>query len=176
MSGKEFHNNFDTISNDLHNFALHLTKNEENAQDLYQETAYKALKNKEKFKIGTNFKAWMTTIMRNTFINEYRRKKRQQTYQAASDSYQFDSPSIAVSNVGETNVGYKELVGIVNQLDDKTRVPFWKYYLGYSYQEIADELEVPLGTIKSRIFHARRILHILIHAKYQDLTLLPIHK
>ena len=76
MSTNDFYNQIDIINSPLHNFALSLTRDLEDSRDLFQETVYKALKNKDKFKIGTNFKAWVLTLMRNTFINNYRKKKR----------------------------------------------------------------------------------------------------
>ncbi len=158
MSAKEFYNYIDDVSSPLESFALSLTKDMEDAKDLFQETVFKALKNKDKFRIGTNFKAWIMTLMRNTFINNYRRKKRSQTDLAPTDSYVFATSSNVEANKGESNLATEELMGLLDSIDEKLRTPFWMYYLGMSYQEIADALETPLGTIKSRIFFARKEL------------------
>jgi len=158
MSAKEFYNYIEDVNNPLNSFALSLTKDFEDAQDLVQETVFKALKNKDKFKIGTNFKAWIMTLMRNTFINNYRKKKRNKTTLAPTDSYVFATDNNIVPNKGESNIATQEIMEVLNSLDEKLRQPFWMYYQGLSYQEIADELETPLGTIKSRIFFARKEL------------------
>ena len=133
------------------------------ARDLFQETIYKALKNKEKFSIGSNFKAWIMTLMRNTFINEYRRKKRHAVTSAPSDSFHFEASSknTAIVNNGTSNLEMEELNKMMNSIDEKLRVPFQMYYTGLSYKEIADDLDIPLGTIKSRIFFARKELQVL---------------
>lgn len=163
MSTQDFYQNIDTIYNPLQSFALGLTKNMNDARDLFQETIFKALKNKDKFRLGTNFKAWIMTLMRNTFINEYRRKKRHNTTSAPSDSFHFEANrnNTAVVNQGTSNLEMQELTKMMNSIEDKLRVPFQMYYTGLSYQEISDELEIPLGTIKSRIFFARKELQVL---------------
>ena len=157
MSTNDFYTQVDAISSPLHNFALSLTRNMDESKDLFQETIYKALKNKDKFKIGTNFKAWALTLMRNTFINDYRRKKRSKVKPAADGSFELLTNTISVaSNDGESNLVMQELMNMLDELDEKLRQPFWMNYLGMSYQEVADALETPLGTIKSRIFFARK--------------------
>lgn len=161
MSAKEFYHYIDDVSSPLESFALSLTKNMEDSKDLFQETVFKALKNQDKFRIGTNFKAWIMTLMRNTFINNYRRKKRSQTDLAPTDSYIFTTAATD-DNAGESNLATEELMHILDSIDEKLRKPFWMYYLGMSYQEIADALETPLGTIKSRIFFARKELQLKI--------------
>ena len=160
MSTTEFYRFIDDVQSPLESFALSLTKDMEDARDLFQETVFKALKNKEKFRIGTNFKAWIMTLMRNTFINEYRRKKRSSITSAPTDSFYFNANTAAtiVNNDGVSNMAVAELMEMLDSIDNKLRQPFWMYYLGMSYQEIADALEAPLGTIKSRIFFARKEL------------------
>jgi len=157
MSTSDFYAQLDTITSPLNNFALSLTRDIEDARDLFQETVFKALKNKDKFKIGTNFKAWTLTLMRNTFINEYRRKKRSRVKTVADDSIEMiTNTRSAAANEGESNMAMQELMAMLDELDPKLRQPFWMNYLGMSYQEVADALETPLGTIKSRIFFARK--------------------
>ncbi len=162
MSSNEFYHYIDDLNRPLQSFALSLTKDMEDSKDLVQETIFKALKNKDKFRIGTNFKAWIMTLMRNTFINNYRKKKRSQTDLAPTDSYVFAAAS--EENSGESNMATKELMAILNSIDEKLREPFWMYYIGMSYQEISDALDTPLGTIKSRIFFARKELQSKIRA------------
>ncbi len=163
MSTQDFYQHIDSIYNPLQSFALGLTKNMDDARDLFQETVFKALKNKDKFSLGTNFKAWIMTLMRNTFINEYRRKKRHNVTSAASDSFYFEAnkDNTSIRNLGTSNLEMEELDKMMNSIDDKLRKPFQMYYIGMSYQEISDDLNVPLGTIKSRIFFARKELQAL---------------
>lgn len=157
MSTNDFYAQIIKIESPLSNFALSLTRDLEDSKDLFQETVLKALKNKDKFRIGTNFKAWILTLMRNTFINEYRRKKRSRVKSVADDSIEMLTNTIAVaSNDGESNLAMQELMDMLDELDEKIRQPFWMNYLGMKYQEVADALDMPLGTIKSRIFMARK--------------------
>jgi RNA polymerase sigma-70 factor (ECF subfamily) len=143
----------------LHSFAYNLTKNVEDAKDLYQETAFRALSNRDKFQPGTNFKAWIFTIMKNIFINNYRKKVKANTILDTTDNqFYLNSGSHATGNAAEGSMMLKELSGMVADLDDSIRVPFMMHFEGYKYQEIADELHLPLGTVKSRIFFARKEL------------------
>ncbi len=163
MSTNDFYNQIDIINSPLHNFALSLTRDLEDSRDLFQETVYKALKNKDKFKIGTNFKAWVLTLMRNTFINNYRKKKRSKVKTVADDSLEMiTNTRSAAANEGESNMAMQELMAMLDSLDEKLRQPFWMNYLGMSYQEMADALETPLGTIKSRIFFAKKELQKMV--------------
>ncbi|GJM31769.1 MAG: RNA polymerase sigma factor [Saprospiraceae bacterium] len=159
MSQLEFYSRFEQMSALLNAFAYNLTKNLEDAKDLFQETAYRALTNRDKFRVGTNFKAWTFTIMKNIFINNYRKKVRSNTIMDATDNlYYINSGKVEISNGAESKIMMKELTGMIEQLEDGTRIPFLMHYRGFKYQEIADEMELPLGTVKSRIFFARREL------------------
>ncbi len=143
----------------LNSFAYNLTKNAEDAKDLFQETAYRALSNRDKFQPDTNFKAWMFTIMKNIFINNYRKKIKSNTVlDTTENQFYLNSATHAVGNSAEGGIMLKELNGMVDALEDSIRVPFIMHFEGYKYQEIADELELPLGTVKSRIFFARKEL------------------
>lgn len=145
-------------------FANSLTRNVDDAADLFQETALKILKNKEKYKMGTNFRAWSYTIMRNIFINDYRKKKRRNTVMDSTENgFYLDSNQSRVANDGETQVAFDEIMTAVNNLSDDFRIPFLMRYEGYKYDEIADKLELPLGTIKSRIHFARKKLKDVLH-------------
>ncbi|HQU57730.1 MAG: RNA polymerase sigma factor [Phaeodactylibacter sp.] len=171
MSTTEFNSRLDQMSSLLHSFAYNLTKNVEDARDLFQETAYRALTNKEKFRPGTNFKAWLFTIMKNIFINNYRKKVKANTIMDSSDNlYYINSGSVLISNKAESNIMMEELTHMVEGLDDSIKIPFLMHYHGFKYQEIADHLELPLGTVKSRIFFARKELKDLISKRYENLA------
>ncbi|MGN6294490.1 MAG: RNA polymerase sigma factor [Chitinophagaceae bacterium] len=140
-------------------FAINLTRDSEAANDLYQETLYKALANKEKYNVGTNIKAWLFTIMRNIFINDYRRKSKQKTiFDNTSNDYLINLKQASVSNAAESDLRIKEIHTAIHQLPEIFKVPFQLYFDGYKYQEIADVLSEPLGTVKSRIHFARKLL------------------
>jgi RNA polymerase sigma-70 factor (ECF subfamily) len=149
----------DAISNSLKAFSMKLTGNSDDAEDLYQDTALRIITNADKYNQGTNFKAWAVTIMRNIFINNYRKKMRRNLIvDQTPNNYYIDSGDRPVDNDGEAQVAFKELIAMVDALPDDFRVPFMMAYQGYKYDEIAEELNSPLGTIKSRIFFARRKL------------------
>ncbi len=167
MTILEFNYRLSDLTSMLQTFAYNLTKNSEEAKDLYQETAYRALANRDKFRPGTNFKAWMFTIMKNIFINNYRRKVKANTIIDTTDNqFYLNSGSHAVGNSAESEITIKELNELVAALDDNTRIPFLMHFEGYKYQEIADHLNLPLGTVKSRIFFARKELKEKILSNY----------
>ena len=172
MSQLEFHTKLDNMSSVLHAFAYNLTKNVEDAKDLYQETAFRAITNQDKFRPGTNFKAWLFTIMKNIFINNYRKKTKANTIMDSTDNmYYINSGSITINNKAESNIMMKELIKMIEELDDSIKVPFLMHYQGFKYQEIADQLDLPLGTVKSRIFFARKELKGLIGNRYKNIAL-----
>ncbi|MEI8073410.1 MAG: RNA polymerase sigma factor [Bacteroidota bacterium] len=140
-------------------FAFTLTRDQEAAKDLVQETLYRALANKEKYHIGTNLKAWMYTIMRNIFINNYRRKSKQQTiFDHTANDFLIDTNQVTVTNDAIATLNLKEVHEAIHKLPEIFRNPFLLYFDGYKYHEIADMLHEPLGTIKSRIHFARKLL------------------
>lgn len=167
MSTIEFNNKIQNLASILHSFAYNLTKNTEDAKDLLQETTYRALFNRDKFQPGTNFKAWMFTIMKNIFINNYRKKIKANTILDTTDNqFYLNSGAHATGNAAEGSIMMKELNAMLSSLDDSIRVPFMMHFEGFKYQEIADELELPLGTVKSRIFFARKELKDKLLANY----------
>jgi len=172
MATAEFDQNFINLESSLRSFAYNLTKNEEDAHDLYQETALRAVSNREKFNPGTNFKAWLFTIMKNIFINNYRKKVKKNTIiDSTENMYFINSGSVVISNDAGANILMAELNKMIASLEDSIRVPFLKHFEGFKYQEIADELDLPLGTVKSRIFFARKALKEKIKAQYGDYNL-----
>ena len=171
MNKFEFNKSFNLLTPSLKSFAYNLTKDSEEAKDLYQETAIRAITNREKFRAGTNLKAWLFTIMKNIFINNYRKKSKTNTIMDSTDNMYFLNSSDAIINNGAgTNIMMEELHGMIKNLDESIRVPFEMHYVGYKYQEIADQLELPLGTVKSRIFFARKELKSQIMSQYGNHT------
>ena len=169
MSAIEFNDKLNELAHVLRSFAMNLTKNRENANDLYQETAFRALTNRDKFRVGTNFKAWMFTIMKNIFINNYRKRVKAATVFDSTDNlYYINSGSVVIGNDAESNILIAELEKMIASLDDSIRIPFEMHFEGYKYQEIADKFELPLGTVKSRIFFARKELKEMIVDRYGD--------
>jgi RNA polymerase sigma-70 factor (ECF subfamily) len=159
----------DRISNSLRAFSLKLTGNHVDAEDLFQDTAVRIMTNADKYNQGTNFKAWAVTIMRNIFINNYRKKiRRNMIIDQTPNNYYLNSGDKAVDNDGETNVTFNELMALVDALPEDFRKPFMMAYEGYKYEEIAEELGSPLGTIKSRIFFARKKLQKLYSEFYLE--------
>lgn len=158
-SNKDFDNLVVNNSDFLKPFAITLTRDSETARDLYQETIYKALQNSDKYNIGTNVKAWLYTIMRNIFINDYRKKARQNTVlDYTPNESVLNNVQLAGSNTAESNLTLKDIQAAIQALPDIFRNPFMLYFDGYKYHEIADMLNEPLGTIKSRIHFARKLL------------------
>ena len=151
----------------LMSFAFNLTKNSDDAKDLLQETYLRAINNKDKFQEGTNIKAWLLTIMRNIFINNYRKKvKTRVLFDSTDNLYFLNSGPNQIGNQGESNMFNEELNVILKELDESLRYPFIKHFEGYKYQEIADDMKLPLGTVKSRIFFARQDLKTKIEHRY----------
>ena len=159
MSSAEFTLLLTENADFLKPFAINLTKDHESAKDLFQETLYRALSNKDKYNVGTNIKAWLYTIMRNIFINDYRKRSKQQVVLDNSpNDFLIDQTRTKVLNDGVTNLNLREVKQLIYDLPELFRTPFNLYFEGYKYNEIADELNEPLGTIKSRIHFARKIL------------------
>ena len=159
MSTKEFNQLLLQNTEFLKPFAVTLTKDQETAKDLLQETMFRALANHEKYSVGTNIKAWLYTIMRNIFINNYRRKATQKTiFDNSSNDFLLNYNQATIDNGAESNLRMKDIQAAIHGLPEIFKQPFMLYFQGYKYHEIADSLEEPLGTIKSRIHFARRLL------------------
>lgn len=159
MTQIQFNNTLLSLKKNLRYYALSLTSDSERADDLLQETMLKALTYRDKFRENTNFKAWIYTIMRNTFINDYRRNvKRKNTFDYMNnDIHLLQSPD-KVFPSPDSFYNSKEILASIEALEDEYRVPFNMFLEGYKYKEIAEELELPLGTVKSRIFFTRKKL------------------
>jgi len=159
MTVSIFEKNLVMAQNELHRFAIRLTADEEEANDLMQETSLKALDNREKFQVGTNFKGWLYTIMRNLFINNYRKASRDKVYVDQTDN-QYHLNLSQDFSIDSTEEAYdiKEIHKAVHALPKEYRVPFAMHISGFKYKEIAAHLGVPIGTVKSRIFFTRQKL------------------
>jgi len=159
MTAIEFNTRILSERQSLKNFALSLTHNSDDASDLVQDTFVKAITYREKFEDSTNLKAWLFTIMKNTFINSYRRAvKSNQIMQSNADVAMARAFKNNYHDMTESRIAAKEIMKKIENLDDQYKIPFTKHYNGYKYEEIAQEMQLPLGTIKSRIFLARKIL------------------
>ncbi len=159
MASETFQNKLLSVQSNLLSFAYTLTSNREDAYDLLQDTTLKALDNEDKYVENVNFKGWVFTIMRNLFINKYRRNVRSAVIIDSSDDLYilnvsqdsgFETPDGALSA--------KEISDMIAGFSEELRVPFSMYLAGYKYAEIAERMVLPLGTVKSRIFMARKRL------------------
>ncbi len=159
MAYSEFNQMLVNNSEFLKPFAVTLTRDSDAAQDLYQETLFRALANKDKYNVGTNIKAWLYTIMRNIFINNYRRKAKQNTiFDSTPNDFLLNQAQVTTANAAESILKLKDIQQAIHHLPEIFRNPFLLYFDGYKYHEIADMLSEPLGTIKSRIHFARKLL------------------
>ncbi len=165
-------NNFDSKINDallpLRNYGLSLTHNLDETKDLVQETILKAYRYKDKFQEGTNLRAWLYTILKNSFINNYRRETNRNTFIDRTDNQYFvDLPCHRIDNEAEITFIRKDLEIAINSLPCDLRITFKLNAEGFKYHEISQELLIPIGTVKTRIFVARRILR----KKLQDYSI-----
>jgi len=159
MTRNDFNYSVTSAAQQLNYHALKFTKDGNDAQDLVQDTLVKALVNREKFKPGTNIKAWLYIIMRNTFIGNYHKKAHRKTILDTTDEYSLIDLSDSVTeNRGEGSFVMEDVIKSVESLNEMFKTPFLLYYRGFKYHEIADKLEVPIGTVKNRIHIARKRL------------------
>lgn len=147
----------------LRSFALKLTLNKDEAHDLVQDTTLKALNNAEKFVDNANFKGWMLTIMRNIFINNYRKSTRENTMiDTSEDLYHLNLKQDSGLETPDGAYAVNEISEILAGFPEDYREPFSLHVAGYKYEEIADRLSMPLGTVKSRIFFTRKRLREIL--------------
>lgn len=159
MTALEFTYSIQTMSKTLKPFALKLTKDQDDAKDLLQETMLKALTNREKFTDGTNLKAWLFTIMKNTFITNYQRMVRRNTFIDTTENLHYiNSTDSIAENLAFNSFAMKDIKKAIDKLDEAYRTPFLMYFRGFKYHEIADKLDIPIGTVKNRIHIARKEL------------------
>ena len=159
MTQLEFSTMVEKEANPLKNYALQLTRNIEDANDLVQETMLKAFTYHNKFTKGTNLKGWLYTIMKNSFINNYRRLVKRNTFIDTTDNtFYLDAPTHVTENRGEDKFLRKDLDLAIEALPKDLKKTFTMNMKGFKYHEIADILGIPIGTVKTRIFVARRQL------------------
>ena len=159
MSTQNFQAKLLSLQSNLLNFAYLLTSNRDDAYDLLQDTTLKALDNED----NVNFKGWVFTIMRNIFINNYRKVVRSATIiDQTEDLYHLNLPQESGLDTPEGSVAAGEISAAINSFSDEYRIPFSMHVAGYKYNEIAEKMNLPLGTVKSRIFFARQRLQKML--------------
>ncbi len=159
MGNAKFQSNLMNLQANLLNFAYMLTSNRDDAYDLLQDTTLKALDNEDKYAENTNFKGWVFTIMRNIFINNYRRAGRAATVVDTTENlYHLNLCQESGIETPEGAYGVNEISAAIDDIADEYRIPFVMHIQGYKYNEIAEHMNLPLGTVKSRIFFARKKL------------------
>ena len=166
MTTLEFNNQYQPLEELLFAFAMKLCRDKVNAQDLMQETLCRAYKNKDRFSKGTNFKAWITTIMRNNYINDYRKLKTRNRVEAPIEDYGYMVENKTTEGNAGSIIMMKELTKMVDNLSQDFQKPFVMFKDGYHYNEIAEEMNIPIGTVKSRIYFARKKLKRMIQSQY----------
>ena len=156
-------NNLISLQDNMLNFAMTLTTNREEAKDLTQEATLKALSNLDKYYDNVNFKGWVFTIMHNIFVNNYRRMMRSQTVIDQTENlYYLSMPQDSGFDTPDGSYSYQEINKVIGSFSEEYKKPFMMHVSGYKYEEIADEMNLPLGTVKSRIFFARKRLQELL--------------
>ncbi|MBL0341735.1 MAG: sigma-70 family RNA polymerase sigma factor [Bacteroidetes bacterium] len=159
MTQIEFNHAVQSQYKPLRGYAMKLAQDVENANDLVQETMLKAFKNKDKFTEGTNLKGWLYTIMKNIFINQYRRMVNSNIFTDDTENqYYINSLSNSGNNGAESRLAMRDIQSAIESLNENLKKPFMMSFEGYKYEEIAQHLSIPLGTVKIRIHNARQKL------------------
>ena len=157
---KSFEENVMKLSGSLSSFAYSLTNNKQDAEDLVQDTLLKLLGNAENYAEQGNFKGWAFTVMRNIFINNYRKMQNYKTVD--NEVMPLENIAVYTTSTPDALMNAKEIGRVINTFPEELRKPFKMYVAGYAYQEIADKMNIPLGTVKSRIHTARKKLKAII--------------
>ena len=159
MTAIEFNHQLISLEDKLGRFALSLTSNRDDAKDLLQETMLKAITYRDQFVQYTNLKAWAYTIMKNTFINNYRRNVRQNTaFDNTKDLFFLNQNKDTINVEPDSAYSAQEISKIIDSLEDEFKIPFKMHTEGFKYKEIAQKLDLKIGTVKSRIFFTRKKL------------------
>lgn len=164
MTALEFTFHLGKVSKSLKPFAMKLTRDYEEANDLLQDTLLKAFTNRDKYTEGTNLKAWLYTIMKNTFITNYQRMVRKNTFIDTTDNLHFiNSMESSTNNEAISTFAMNDINNAVGSLEEAYKTPFMMHFRGFKYHEIAEKLEIPIGTVKNRIHIARKELKDRLH-------------
>jgi len=156
MNQNEFSLAANSYASALHSHALQFTKDPDEAKDLVQDTLLKGIRFCHNFDQGTNIKGWLYVIMRNTFINNYRsNKKRNETVTTEEEISSAQLLKSSSRNASESGFVINDIQRALNSISPSLSIPFQRYFEGYKYHEIAEELDIPLGTVKTRIHQAR---------------------
>lgn len=159
MTAVEFNYKITDLSENLQRYAMYLTSNPEEAKDLVQDTFVRAITFRDKFEENSNLKAWTFTIMKNTFINNYRTKLKEKiTFDNTDDLYYMNLNNTSTFEIPDTEYFVKEIHKNIEELAYDLRLPFVMHSDGYKYREIGEKLHLKIGTVKSRIFFARKRL------------------
>ena len=185
---KEFQERALPLLDELYGAALRMSRNPQAAEDLVSEAFARAWKNLDQFQPGTNMRAWLYRILTNAYINNYRRKRREpekvsvDAYDKAEDFYLYNR---LASNAGGASPDPVKVVvdhltdehfrKALNSLPEEYRASIVLYDLqGLSYQEVSDSLEVPIGTIRSRLSRGRKILQKALWDHARDAGLVAV--
>jgi RNA polymerase sigma-70 factor (ECF subfamily) len=169
MTQREFSMQASVLAPFLKSYALNFTRDAEDANDLVQDTMVKAIRYYQQFEMGSNLKGWLFTIMKNTFINDYRRRVKTNALIVQDDEISSANLSnSATRNDAEGNFIMKDIKTAIASLPEVYAVPFVRFFEGYKYHEIAEDLNIPIGTVKTRIHVARGLLknYLVTYAKY----------
>ncbi len=153
----------------LEAFAMKFTADTEDANDLVQDTIIKAIRYHNLYREGTNLRGWLYTIMKNTFINEYRRTGRRRSVITVTDDLSAQQlKKSAAHNLGEGKFVMEDINKAMEKLQPEYSIPFLRYFEGYKYHEIAQEMGIPIGTVKTQIHMARQLLkhQLKMYAKH----------
>lgn len=156
MTRTDFQTQILDLSDYINGFALKYTRNSENAKDLAQETILKAIVNYDKFRTNTNLKGWLKTIMRNIFINSIRKKAYKMIHCDSDSRVVMEGEHDRVTPIDQ--MMEDQINEVIERLDSEIKIPFKMHVEGFKYKEISDELGIPMGTVKSRVFQARKKL------------------
>lgn len=170
MTTNDFNYRLYSYKDSLHSFAISFTRDVEDANDLVQDTMLKAINYSGHFKEGTNFKAWLYTIMKNTFINNYRRATKTHSIMSITEDIGSDKLHYSASvNGSDGKFVMEDIYKALDKLQPEYYVPFLKYFEGFKYYEIAEQLDIPIGTVKTRIHIARQLLKKSLKMYYDQM-------
>ncbi|MGP1578281.1 RNA polymerase sigma factor [Porphyromonas endodontalis] len=159
MTRTQFQSNLQEVQENLRRYALKLTQDTNDADDLVQDTSLRALTHRDKFVSDINFKGWMMTIMYNIFLNNQDRvERRRKIFDTTVDILNIPLVTEGGYSTPDGAMNIREIYSEIEKLSEHTRTPFKMFLSGYKYSEIAEKMGIPEGTVKSRIFFARKEL------------------